>query len=284
MLADYHIHTAFSNDSEYPMEQVVLDAMDLGLTEICITDHVDYGIKRDHDDPRGICYCPGGPGEPEMMSMTNIEYPRYAAEITRLQQRYGDRISIKMGAEFGVQTHTIPQYQSLFSRYPFDFIILSVHQVGDQEFWTQEYQQGRSQREYNMGYYEELLALTQQYQTYSVLGHLDLIARYDLAGHFPFSERKAVLTEILKNVIRNGKGIEVNTSCYRYGLSDLTPACQILELYRDLGGRILTIGSDSHRKGHLGSHIAQTQQKLKTMGFRELCTYTQMEPVFHRLP
>ncbi len=283
MFPDYHIHTAYSDDSEYPMEQVVLDAINKGITELCFTDHVDYGIKRDWDDKRGMLYRPGGPGEPEQMPLANIDHPRYVSEIAHLQQKYGDRITMKLGAEFGMQTHTILEYRKLFSQYAYDFIILSVHQVGDKEFWTQDYQRGRSQEEYNLGYYEELLALIEGYQDYSVLGHLDLIARYDLAGHFPFDKLRPILTDILKNVIREGKGIEVNTSCYRYGLNDLTPARQILELYQRLGGRVLTIGSDSHKKTHLGSHIPETLIILKDMGFREICTYDRMEPIFHNL-
>lgn len=283
MYPDYHIHTAYSDDSEYPMEQVVLDAIGLGLTEICFTDHIDYGIKRDWDDPRGMLYRKGGPGEPEKMPLANIDHPKYAAEIAGLKQRYADRITIKMGAEFGMQQHTVAQYQKLFGLYSYDFIILSVHQIQNQEFWTQDYQHGKSQAEYNMGYYGEILALIQQYKNYSVLGHLDLIGRYDRAGIYPFEKRKEILAEILKNVIQDGKGIEANTSSYRYGLQDLTPSREILELYRDLGGCILTIGSDSHKKAHLGSHIPKTLELLKEMGFRQICTYQQMNPIFHKL-
>ncbi len=283
MLCDYHIHTAYSDDSEYPMEQVILDAIDLGLTEICFTDHIDYGIKRDWDDPLGMLYRRGGPGEPEKMPLANIDHPRYAAEIAALKEKYADRITIKMGAEFGMQQHTISQYQKLFAKYPYDFLILSVHQIGDQEFWTQDYQRGKTQAEYNLGYYQEILSLIQRYKDYCVLGHLDLITRYDKAGVYPFEKQKDILAEILKTVIRDGKGIEVNTSCYRYGLQGLTPSRLILELYRDLGGRILTIGSDSHKKAHLGSHIPDTMQLLKDMGFKQICTYHQMKPLFHRL-
>ena len=59
MLADYHVHTQYSDDSDYPMEEVVQDALRLGLDALCFTDHVDYGVKRDWDDPRGVLYCPG---------------------------------------------------------------------------------------------------------------------------------------------------------------------------------------------------------------------------------
>ena len=149
MLTDYHVHTKYSDDSEYPMEEVVRDAIALGLSEICFTDHVDYGIKRDWDDPRGMECRHGGPGEPERMPVANVNYPEYAAEFDRLKEKYKDRITLKMGMEFGMQTHTIPQYEKLFSSYPFDFIILSVHQVEDKEFWTQDFQKGRTQEEYN---------------------------------------------------------------------------------------------------------------------------------------
>ena len=107
---------------------------------------MDYGIKRDWDDPGGVEYRRGGPGEPERMPVVNVNYPKYAAELARLKEKYKDQITLKMGMEFGMQTHTIPQYEKLFSAYPFDFIILSVHQVEDKEFWTQDFHSKRSVR------------------------------------------------------------------------------------------------------------------------------------------
>lgn len=283
MLADYHVHTIYSDDSEYPMAEVVRDAIAMGLTEICFTDHVDYGIKRDWDDPRGMTYRPGGPGEPERMAVANVDYPKYTAEIGALRQQYKDRIVIRMGMEFGMQQHTIPEYEKLFHAWPFDFIILSVHQVEDKEFWTQDFQRGRTQEEYNLRYYEEMLQLVRRYHDYSVLGHMDLISRYDKAGPFPFERIRPVVTEILKTVVADGKGIEVNTSSHRYGLKDLTPSVDILSLYRELGGRIITIGSDSHRKEHLGADIPETMQTLKQLGFREIFTFEKMNAIPHSL-
>lgn len=283
MLADYHIHTKFSDDSDYSMEETVKDSIALGLDEICFTDHVDYGIKRDWDDPRGIPLRRGGAGEPEWMELANVDYEKYMAAIRRMQDRYGDQITIRAGLEFGMQTHTIPQYEALVSRYAFDFIILSVHQIGDKELWTQEFQQGQTQREYNERYYEEILSLVRQYHNYSVLGHLDLISRYDKVGRYPFEKLKPVLTEILKTVIAEGKGIEVNTSSHRYGLDDLMPSLDILKLYRQLGGRIITIGSDSHKREHLGAYIRETKQVLKKIGYTEFCTYENLNPIFHLL-
>ena len=119
--------------------------------------------------------------------------------------------AMRMGMELGMQIHTLPQFQALYDRYPFDFIILSVHQVEDQELWTGDFQKGRTQQEYNERYYEELLGLVEHYQAYSVLGHMDLIVRYDENGVYPFEKVRPVVEEILKRAIRDGKGIEVNT-------------------------------------------------------------------------
>lgn len=276
MLADYHVHTDFSDDSAYPMEQVVKDAIALRIDEICFTDHVDYGIYDDWDCGRPVRYRNGIP-------LVNTNYPQYAAKIRELQSAYGHRIQIKMGLEFGMQMHTIPQYEALFHKYPFDFIILSIHQVDNLEFWTQDFQRGKSQREYNEQYYEEMLRLVSAYRNYSVLGHMDLLARYDKQGIYPFEKLEPLLCEILKTVIADGKGIEFNTSYHRYGLADTTPSLSILKLYRRLGGEIITIGSDSHQPEHLGCRIEEAKARLKSLGFSFFCTYDKMKPIFHPL-
>lgn len=283
MKTDYHVHTAFSDDSNYDMEQVIQDAVKLNIGELCFTDHVDYGIKKDWDEPGEMIYRIGGSGEPKKMALANVDYPKYYETITKLQSKYKDQITIKLELEFGMQRHTIHKYDSLFKRYPFDFIILSVHQVNDQEFWTNDFQKGKTQDEYIMEYYNEILYLVKHYKNYSVLGHLDLINRYDSQGPYPFEKIKPILTEIFTTVISDGKGIEINTSSHRYGLSDLTPSKDILKLYKELGGTIITIGSDSHKPEHLGAYINETQTVLKELGFSSFCTYDKMKPIYHKL-
>lgn len=276
MFADYHVHTEFSDDSIYPMEDVVKDAIAMGMEEICFTDHVDYGIKVDWDSGLPIIWRNGEP-------MANVDYPRYMEEIERMKTIYGNRIRIRTGMEFGMQSHTIPKFQELFDRYDFDFIILSMHQVDDLELWTQDFQRGKSQREYNEQYYEAILSVMRQYKDYSVLGHLNLITRYDENGIYPFEKIRPWVEEILKTAIADGKGIELNTSSQRYGLNQTTPSREILALYRELGGRILTIGSDSHKPEHLGAYIKEAKDILREVGFRQFCTYEGMEPVWHSL-
>jgi histidinol phosphate phosphatase HisJ family len=277
MFCDYHVHTDYSDDSVYLMEDVVKDAIKKEIDEICFCDHVDYGIKWDWDEKIPMVYRDNG--EP----YANVDYPKYEKEILFLKEKYKEQIHIKMGMEFGMQMHTIEKYQRLFNRYDFDFIILSCHQVEDTEFWTQDFQRGRTQKEYNERYYQEILDIVKIYKDYSVLGHLDLITRYDENGVYPFNHIKDIVSEILKIVIEDGKGIEINTSSHRYGLKDLTPSRDILKLYKSLGGKIITIGSDSHKEEHLGAYIEETKKELKNLGFEYYCTFDKMKPVFHKL-
>lgn len=255
--ADYHLHTSFSDDSTYPMEEAVQRGIALGLDEMCFCEHVDYGIKTDE----------------------NCDYEAYGKEIKRCQDKYLGQIRIHMGIEFGVQSHTIEQFRKDAHDYPFDFIICSCHQVDNKEFWNQNFQEGKSQQEYNERYYEEILQVITHFDDYSVLGHLDMITRYDQQGVYPFEKVKGILTKILKQVIKQGKGIEVNTSSFHYGLADLTPSKDILKLYRELGGTILTIGSDAHSEEYVADHILEVRKELKALGFQQLYTFDKRKPI-----
>ena len=288
MFADYHIHCEFSDDSRELMEKQVEKAIELGLDEICFTDHVDYGIKKDWEE--GDIEWRGGDGMNYDMSekdpLANVNYPEYFGKLLRMKETYRDRISIKQGLEFGIQTITIPQYENLYARYEdkLDFVLLSMHQVNNLEFWPQDFQKGKTQKEYNEEYYKEILRVMNRFKHYSVLAHLDLIVRYDKNGVYPFEEVEGIIAEILKQAIKDDKGIEVNTSSWHYGLKDTQPSRAILKLYKDLGGKIITVGSDAHTTKYLADHIKDAYSILKDeIGFEEICTFDHMHPVFHKL-
>lgn len=261
MFADYHVHTSFSDDSQCPMEDMVKRALELGMDEIAFTEHVDYGVKTD----------------------LNCDYDAYFAQVNRMKEKYDGRLKIRAGIEFGVQMHTIPRFQEDFKKYPFEFVILSNHQVDDREFWKYEFQEGKSQEEYQAAYYQAIYDVMRSFKDYSVLGHLDMIKRYDPAGDYPDEKILGIVEQIFRQVIADGKGIEVNTSCFKYKLKDLTPSREILKLYYRLGGRILTLGSDTHETVHLGDHIPQVKEILKEIGFREFCTFENQKPVYWSL-
>ena len=277
MLADYHVHSMFSDDSWYLPEQVAADAWRLNLDEICFTDHVDYGIKPDWDDALAARVMDG-------RRVLNVDYAAYFPSIAELRERWEGRIAIKCGLEFGVQTHTIPRYNDLWDAWGdhLDFTLLSVHQVGDTEFWNGDFQRGREKRECAHAYYQELYDVATSFDHWSVLAHLDLIRRHDLGHPFEYPENRDLVAALLEHAIAQGKGIELNTSSVRYGVDDLHPAREVFELYRDLGGTIVTLGSDSHSLEHLGSYLRHFQHALAGLGFEGFCTYDKMVPTFHR--
>ena len=276
MFCDYHTHTVFSSDSMYPMEDCIKDAIYIGIEEICFTDHVDYGIKDDWDDLRN---------NKATKKYFNVDYDKYFSDLEILREKYKNQITIKNGLEFGIQKYNIEKYNKLFEKYPLDFIILSVHQIDDKEFWNHSYQDGKTEKEYYEDYFNEIYYLVQNYSNYCVLGHLDMMKRYDEKdGYNPFVENKEIITKILKRVIADGKGIELNTSSIKYKLDDLMPSRDILKLYLELGGEVLTIGSDSHCKRDLkNSHIEELKQELREIGFTKFCTFEKMKPTFHKL-
>lgn len=260
-LADYHVHTYYSDDSECPMEEMIRKGIELGLNEIAFTEHVDYGVKTD----------------------LNCSYDEYFRELETMKEKYKDQIIIRAGIEFGVQTETIAQFQKDYETYPFDFVILSCHQVDNKEFWKYEYQEGKTQEEYQRDYYQAIYRVMKEYKNYSVLGHLDMIKRYDKCGDYPDEKVMEYVEPILKQVIADDKGIELNTSSFKYQLPDLMPSKAILKKYFELGGKILTIGSDTHETVHLADHIKEVKQVLKEIGFEHFYTFEKMKKIKHEL-
>ncbi|ALV22192.1 histidinol-phosphatase HisJ family protein [Carnobacterium antarcticum] len=274
--ADYHVHSDYSDDSWYLMEDVVKDAIQLGLEEICFTDHVDYGVKPDWKPEEEF-------QAGENKDVKNVHYELYFSELEKLSKKYEKNITIKKGLEFGMQIHTIPQFEKLYQSQDFDFILLSVHQIENKEFWTGEFQKGHTHRESYDRYYDEMYQLVTSYKEYSVLAHMDLVRRYLDKEVDMFEYSKDKIVKILKKVIEDNKGIEINTSSVRYGINGLTPSIEILKLYHELGGKIITIGSDSHKPEHLGFHIKESKKILKDIGYTHFCTFDKMKPIFHKL-
>ncbi|MDO5108476.1 MAG: histidinol-phosphatase HisJ family protein [Erysipelotrichaceae bacterium] len=288
MRADYHLHCEFSDDSRERMETQIERAIELKLDEICFTDHVDYGIKKDWSE--GNIVWRGGDAMSSGIEgkdpLANVNYPEYFSKIDRMRETYKGQIVIKKGLEFGIQSITADQFRELYNKYQdeLDFVLFSMHQVNNLEFWTQDFQRGKTQKEYNEEYYREIYETMKIFKDYSVLAHLDLIVRYDNNGVYPFENVKDMIAEILKLAIADGKGIELNTSSWKYGLADTQPSRAILKLYKDLGGRILTAGSDAHVAKMLADHLDEGYRILRDeIGFKEICTFEKMQPVFHAL-
>ena len=123
MLADYHVHTAYSDDCDTPMEAMAGRAVDMGLDEICFTEHVDYDVP----------------------DVVTCDYDAYFQGLEITRRRYGDRLAIRTGIEFGVQMETVEKDRRDFQAYPFDFVLLSCHQVDGKELCRYQFPARKTQ-------------------------------------------------------------------------------------------------------------------------------------------
>lgn len=259
---DYHMHSDFSEDCSTPMEKTIQVAIEKGFTEICFTEHIDY----DYPDPDFT------------FDLDTVNYER---KIRALQEKYAGEITIKKGVEIGIQPHLFDRYHDLFARETFDFIICSLHTADKKDLHNGDFFEGRTPEEAYQFYYEELLYCVTHFDHYSVLGHIDLVKRYQkLTSDVNFHE---VMREIFRTIIPKGKGIEVNASGFAYGLESAMPSKDILQLYRDCGGEIVTIGSDAHQAEHVGHRFDEILTLLDELDFKYIATFTDEEPTFHQI-
>ena len=208
ILADYHLHTSFSSDSESPMEEMIRHAVSLGLKTICFTEHhdIDYPVN-----PDGFDFL--------------LDLPSYKEEIFKMKEHYQDQIEINYGVELGLMPTTLDQCAAFVKDEPFDFIIGSTHIVDFMDPYDAIYFETYPARLGLAHYFEDILKNISSFNHYCVYGHLDYAARYikDPSFEFHYRDYSDLLDAILRMIIENGKGIEVNTAGLKYGMSDPNP-------------------------------------------------------------
>lgn len=251
ILADYHVHTDFSSDSTSPMEDMVKQAIALGLKQVCFTDHMDLDFPKQYEQ-RFV-----------------FDVDKYWNKIDELREKY-PQIQILKGIECGMQTGLGKRYEELISSYDFDFVINSCHVLYDMDPYYPEFWVERSEEDGIRAYFEQILKNIKEFQDFDTCGHLDYIIRYapSKGTSFKASDYWDVIDEILKTVIEMGKGIEANTSGYKYGLGAPNPRAEILKRYKELGGEIITVGSDGHQPAHMAYDFDKVCELLKEIGFR----------------
>lgn len=214
ILADYHLHTSFSSDSESPMEEMIRHAISLGLKTICFTEHhdIDYPVN-----PDGFDFL--------------LDLPSYKEEIFKMKEHYQDQIEINYGVELGLMPTTLDQCAAFVKDEPFDFIIGSTHIVDFMDPYDAIYFETYPARLGLAHYFEDILKNISSFNHYCVYGHLDYAARYikDPSFEFHYRDYSDLLDAILRMIIENGKGIEVNTAGLKYGMSDPNPHHEIIK-------------------------------------------------------
>ena len=263
MIADCHLHTEFSSDSRTPVRDQIEKAISLGMDYLCVTDHMDM------DYPGGE-FC--------------LDTDSYAACIRGLQEEYRGRIRIGLGVELGLQEHLKERQQEYLKKYPFDFVIGSVHLIhGEDPYYGGLFQRigdGEAYREYFRASYQLLLE-EPGIQTW---GHLGYVVRYGLHKDAEYSYEKYAeeIDAILRLLVEKGIALELNTAGFRM-LGKPNPRREILERYRHLGGELITVGSDGHEPGYLGWRFGDARNLLWDCGFRYYTVFHERKPEFLKL-
>ena len=140
----------------------------------------------------------------------------------------------------------------------------------------------KSEKQAYREYFESILENVNVFDNYDVYGHLDYVVRYSPyeSRHFDLKDYEDVIYEIMKSIIENGKGIEINTAGIRKNLGYSHPHKDILKMYKNLGGEIITIGSDAHACQHLGYKFEDVPELLKSTGFKYYTVFENRQPKF----
>lgn len=255
--ADLHTHTDFSTDSEQPMEGAVLALIEKGLKTVCFTEHMDMDY-------------PGG----DFLLNTAA----YRTELFRLREQYAGKLEILFGVELGLMDHLAPRLREYTAGWDFDFIIGSSHLVEGVDPYEPEYFGKFGDHNGILRYFESILANIRAYDNFDVYGHLDYVVRYSAAKSYRPGDYRELLDEILKTLVSMGKGIELNTAGLKYGLGYAHPHPEVLRQYRELGGEIVTVGSDGHKAEHYAWEFGAAEEILTAAGFRYYAIFRSRKP------
>lgn len=263
MKADFHMHTKFSADAETEPEEMIKAAIDLGLETICFTDH------QDKDFPDG-----------ELLFQFNAE--AYFKELRALQEKYKKQLDIRIGVEMGLQPHLGTYTYQYVNSYPFDFVIGSVHAVDGKDPYFGVLFENQTDEDAYRQTFEETLINIQANPDFDVLGHLDYVVRYGKykARDYEYARYAEQIDRILRYLIENGKGIELNTAGLKYGLGFAHPIPEVLRRYKELGGEILTVGADGHKPEHIAYGYDKVDDLLKNCGFKYYTEFKERKPSY----
>lgn len=255
-LIDVHTHTHFSPDADprATMMRYVEKAKANQVHGVMFTDHVDF------DSPIEIFE-------------DQIDYDVYVKELEDVRKHAG--IPVLFGVEIGYQSFLNQKYHDLLASRPFDFVICSIHVADGLDFYNGDFFVGKTQHEAYQRYFEVVLDAVRRYDDYDVIGHLDFITRYGgfEDRDYDFMTFQPIIDEILITIIKKQKGIELNTSGLRYGLSNMHPKIEVLKRYKALGGTIVTLGSDAHRVSDLYAGFEEGIDILRDAGFDKVAVF-----------
>ena len=258
ILSDQHLHSTYSGDGKETMENMVLAAIDKGLNHICFTEHMDIGYP--YEQAKGDL-------EPGVFDLNT---DAYLYELLTLRAKYEDKIRICFGVEIGMQLSEVRANAIYAKSHEFDLIIASLHVIDGLDPYYPEYYEGKSEEEAFGHYFDRIYENIVKFENFDILGHLDYIVRYgpNKDENYKYEQYRDAIDRILKFVIEHEKGIEINTAGIRKGLKCFHPTLDIIKRYKELGGEIITVGSDAHSAKGIASDFDRTEEALRECGFK----------------
>ena len=220
------------------------------------------------------------------MAQNTILSRFYFKMLTKVREEYRGKLNVRIGVELGLQPHLGNAYEKLAGEYPFDFVIGSLHLVQGMDPYYGKVFEGKTDGEVYRQAFRETLHCLEKVSSFDVLGHLDYVVRYgkNKAQEYSYRAFSDEIDEILKKVISAGKGIEMNMGGIKYGLGFANPHPDVLKRYRELGGEIVTVGSDAHRPEHVAYDFEEAVEILKSCGFHYYAEFKERKPVFKGIP
>ncbi|MDR1017251.1 MAG: histidinol-phosphatase HisJ family protein [Lachnospiraceae bacterium] len=250
ILIDSHMHSVpFSHDAHSTTEEMINSGINKGLKALVFTNHFD----KDNFDY----------GDEEV-----FDVEEYFKTLKPLQEKYKDKIDVRIGIELGFNEKRVDYYNDLLAKYPFDFVIGSNHETEGHDVATKVLFKDRSDREAYRIAFEDMLNKINSGTNFDSLGHLDYVTRYGSVKGYTYSNFEDIIDEILKAIIHKGKGIEINTAGIRYGIGFCHPKVEVLMRYRELGGEIITVGSDAHKVEDVAADFKLAGDLLQQCGFK----------------
>lgn len=270
ILSDCHLHSSNSGDSRTPMEDMILRGIEMGLHTMCFTEHMDLDY-------------PDAPDEPGSKFIVNTD--SYLYELATLKEKYQDKIRLLFGIELGLQPHLMRENSVYAKSYEFDFIIGSSHICNQKDPYWPAFYEGRSEEAAYREYFESILTNAKKFSNFDVYGHLDYVVRYgpNKDANYSYEKYADIFEAILEVLLDKGKGIEINTGGIVKGMRDFHPCMDVIKRYREMGGEIITVGSDSHNVANIGSAFDRACEVLKTCGFKYYTIFEKRSPEFIKL-
>lgn len=270
ILADAHVHSHFSGDCQATMEAQIQKAISLGLNTITFTDHNDFDYPYRESDKQD-------------MFLLNAD--SYLYELLKMRNQYEDQIKIFYGVELGLAPEILRKNLIFTRAHEYDFVIASSHLCHGKDPYYADFYEGRSEQEAYREYFESILENIKAFSNFDVYGHLDYVVRYgpNKNADYSYAKYADIIDAILEHLIENEKGIEVNTGGFRCGLDSPNPTVDIIRRYKELGGEIITVGSDAHDPKDLVSHFDVICDMLKELGFKYYTVFENRLPEYFRL-